>query len=82
MRTHSSISLFVMNNIIGGTVLAECPSKLPPELMYDCIVREGAGSTYNIEGNLVKWKAGKLSIKWIQVLYAAMIPNPVLPRIG
>ena len=32
----------------SGTAMAECPSSLTSDQMYDCIVVEGAGDTYEI----------------------------------
>lgn len=37
--------------LFSGNVLAECPSSLSADQIYDCIVVEGAGGTYKAQEN-------------------------------
>jgi hypothetical protein len=42
---HTKVCLFVFMIAAGGTAFATCPNTMPLELLTDCIVYEGDGSS-------------------------------------
>jgi hypothetical protein len=42
---HTEVCLFVFMVTAGGTAFATCPNTMPLELLTDCIVYEGDGSS-------------------------------------
>jgi hypothetical protein len=43
------IGLFLCGIASGSLALADCPDTMPSQLLQDCIVYEGAGSTFPTE---------------------------------
>jgi len=43
------IGLFLCGIVSGNLTLADCPDTMPSQLLQDCIVYEGAGSTFPTE---------------------------------
>lgn len=43
---HAQISLCVFMITASGTASATCPNTMPLELLRDCVVYEGAGSSF------------------------------------
>jgi len=43
---HAQVGLFVFAITASGLVLADCLDTMPSQLLQDCIVYEGAGSTF------------------------------------
>ena len=41
------LSLFLFTIIVSGLVLVNCPGSMPEQLLNDCIVYEGAGSSFS-----------------------------------
>ena len=46
MKERAKVGLFVFAITASGLALADCPNKMPSELLQDCITYEGAGSTF------------------------------------
>ena len=44
--THAQVVAFVLAITASGLALANCPDSLPEQLLEDCIVYEGAGSSF------------------------------------
>jgi hypothetical protein len=44
--TKAQVGLFVITTIASGLALANCPDSMPVQLLVDCIVYEGAGSSF------------------------------------
>jgi hypothetical protein len=40
------VGLFVFATMASGWALADCPNTMPEQLLNDCIVYEGAGSSF------------------------------------
>jgi len=40
------VGLFLCGIVSSSLALADCPNTMPPGLLQDCIVYEGAGSTF------------------------------------
>ena len=43
---HTAVGLFVSAITASGLALADCPNTMPEQLLNDCIVFEGAGSSF------------------------------------
>lgn len=46
MMKRAQIGLFVFAITVSGLVLAECPDTMSEQLLEDCVVYEGAGSSF------------------------------------
>ena len=46
MKEHTQVGLFVFAITASGLVSANCPGSMPEQLLNDCIVYEGAGSSF------------------------------------
>ena len=49
MDKKAPIGLFLCGIASGSLALADCPDTMPSQLLQDCIVYEGAGSTFPTE---------------------------------
>jgi len=43
---HAQLGTFVFAITAGGSAVANCPGSMPQQLLEDCIVYEGAGSSF------------------------------------
>jgi len=43
---HAQVGAFVLTITAGGMAIADCPLSMPEQLLVDCIVYEGAGSSF------------------------------------
>jgi len=46
MSKEVRVGLFLCGIVTGSLALADCPDSMPSQLLQDCIVYEGAGSTF------------------------------------
>jgi hypothetical protein len=46
MNKEVRAGLFLCGILTSSLALADCPDTMPPRLLQDCIVYEGAGSTF------------------------------------
>ena len=46
MKKYGNIGLLVLIITGSGLSLADCPNSMPQQLLQDCIVYEGAGTTF------------------------------------
>ena len=46
MKKDVRVGLFLCGIVASNLALADCPSTMPSRLLQDCIVYEGAGSTF------------------------------------
>jgi len=46
MPKHAEAGLFLFAITTSGLSLADCPGAMPEQLLVDCIVYEGSGSTF------------------------------------
>ena len=43
---HAQVGIFVLAITASGLALSSCPNSMPEQLLEDCIVNEGAGSSF------------------------------------
>ena len=46
MMNCAEVGLFLFTTTASGLALANCPGSMPEQLLNDCIVYEGAGSSF------------------------------------
>ncbi len=46
MKTYTRICLFVCMTGMSNVLMADCPDTMPVQLLEDCIVAEGSGSSF------------------------------------
>jgi hypothetical protein len=46
LTKHAETGLFLFAITASGLAVADCPPSMPEQLLEDCIVYEGAGSTF------------------------------------
>ncbi len=46
MNKEAGVGFFLCGIVTSSLALAECPKTMPEQLLQDCIVYEGAGSTF------------------------------------
>ena len=46
MTKHAEAILFIFTTAVSGLAIADCPNKLPVQLLEDCLVYEGAGYSF------------------------------------
>jgi hypothetical protein len=77
--TKAQVGLFVLTTTASGLALANCPDTMPVQLLEDCIVYEGAGSSFPTS-DYARMDEYQIWFKANQSQGTSLIPTATTPK--